>query len=49
MAHRKGLKQKDIERITVLTFKHPAEITVEEQEELVNLQERLNKYGHFEK
>ena len=47
MAHRKALKQKDVDRIFVLQTKHPGDITEAEKIELEKLEDRRAKYGNL--
>lgn len=49
MANRKGLKQKDVERLDSLIAKHPGDITPEEEVEKTKLTQRYEKYGRFDK
>ena len=43
--NRRALKPKDIERLTVLQFKHPGDLTEEEKVEMEKLQNLRAKFG----
>ena len=43
--HKRAIKQKDVERINVLHFKHPGDLTEDEKKELEKLENLRAKYG----
>lgn len=45
MANKKGLKQKNLDRLSELNWKHPGDITPEEEAEKKKLAEILEKHG----
>ena len=45
MKNKRSLKQKDLDRLTVLQCKHPGDLTEQEKIELEKLQTLREKYG----
>lgn len=48
MGHRRALKAKDVERLRELQWKHPGDLTPEEQAEKLKLEQLSGKYGEAE-
>lgn len=49
MSNRKGLKEKDIERMVVLQQTFPGELSEKQLIEKQGLEERLEKFGKYSK
>jgi len=45
MAHKRALKQKDVERLEVLQRAHPGDLSEADQKEMKKLQDVRAKYG----